>query len=820
MTAHARARLRQADRPPLNPRIATSGARDRSARRIPVAVAAVAVAVTGVALPVSSASAATVVSDGFTRTVTAGWGTSTSGQAYSYPYGTSKLSTDGDEGVATLGPGQVADAAMTGSGVLDVTSTVDIAVSALPASGNGVSAASYVRAGNGRSYRLTTRVAPAGKVVLAVERVDGSAAAVTSLSTAVAPVTVAAGTYLTVRFDVSGTSPVTLSGKAWVRGTAEPASLVSVQDSSAQRVTSPGGTGLWSYVSGSSQPATVRFDNYAVSTTGATVSTSSTTSTPSTAGSAPVGSTSYAVPSGAVVVSPSGSDSASGTLAAPVRTVARATAIARSGGTIVLRGGSYHESVMLPREKVLTVQSYPGEAAWLDGSSVVSGFTRSGNAWVRSGWAVSFDRSPTYARGAPDSTTPAYQWINPSYPYAAWPDQVWMDGMPLTQVGSAGAVTAGKFYVDYAADKLYVGTDPTGKTVRASDLVVGMTVLGNGSVVRGIGIRRFAPSVPDMGTLRLFGPNIRVENVEVSDNANGGVTVNASGVTLDRVSSLRNGQVGFHAHRSDNLTATSVRAEYNNRERFNPAPAAAGWKLTTSRNVSVRNSAFANNYASGIWFDESVYNVSVTGSNMLNNSRHGLVFELSAKATAVNNVISGNLETSLLVLDSSQVALWNNSVRGGQLPVRIADGPRTASTYADVTGVMKDVELKNNVVGEIRQGDNWCGVVCFLDDRRISTATQMNGRFDGNVYHRSTTSLPGTLLRWAGGSAPADYKTLAGFRSATGQEGSGGEVAAATSPIRSNGTYTGAVAAGVAVPATVASALGVATGAKLVGPVR
>jgi parallel beta-helix repeat protein len=768
-----------------------------------------------------------VVSDGFTRTVTAGWGTSSSGHAYAYPYGTTRLSADGDEGVATLAPGQVAEATVGGAGVLDATSTVDLAVSALPSSGNGVSAATYVRAGSGRAYRLTTRVAPAGKAVLALERVDGSAGAVTTLATAVAPVTVSASRYLTARLDVSGTSPVSLAGKVWVRGTAEPATLVSAQDSSAQRIGTAGGAGLWAYVSGGSQQTTVRFDNYAVSTAATTPTTPpgtpttpTTPTTPSTAGSAVVGSTSYPVPAGAVVVSPSGSDSAAGTLSAPVRSVTRAAALARSGSTIVLRGGTYHESVMLPKEKTLTVQSYPGEAAWLDGSSVVTGFTKSGNAWVKSGWTASFDRSPTYARGAPDSTTPAYQWINPAHPYAAWPDQVWVDGTALTQVGSAGAVTAGTFYVDYAADKLYVGTDPTGRTVRASDLVVGMTVLGNGSVVRGIGIRRFAPSVPDMGTLRLFGPNIRVENVQVTDNANGGVTVNASGVTLDRVDSLRNGQVGFHGHRSDNLTATSVRSEYNNRELFNPAPAAAGWKVTSSRTVTVKNSLFANNYASGIWFDESVYNVTVTGGTMVNNTRHGLVFELSAKSTAVNNVISGNLETGLLVLDSSQVSLWNNSVRGGLLPVRIADGTRTASTYADVTGVMKDVELKNNVVGEIRRGDNWCGVACFLDDRRISTAAQMNGRFDGNVYQRPSTSVPTTLLRWAGGSAPQDYKTLAAFRSATRQEASGAEVTSTTSVIRSNGTYTGAAAAGVAVPATVAAALGVASGTKLVGPVR
>ena len=46
-----------------------------------------------------------------------------------------------------------------------------------------------------------------------------------------------------------------------------------------------------------------------------------------------------------VVVATNGSDTAAGTLAAPLATVTRALAIAPSGGTIVLRGGTYHEAV-------------------------------------------------------------------------------------------------------------------------------------------------------------------------------------------------------------------------------------------------------------------------------------------------------------------------------------------------------------------------------------------------------------------------------------------------------------------------------------------
>ena len=53
---------------------------------------------------------------------------------------------------------------------------------------------------------------------------------------------------------------------------------------------------------------------------------------------------------------------------------------------------------------------------------------------------------------------------------AAHPDQIFIDGAPVAQVATRAQVGPGKFYVDYATDELVLGSDPTGKQVRASDL--------------------------------------------------------------------------------------------------------------------------------------------------------------------------------------------------------------------------------------------------------------------------------------------------------------------------------------------------------------
>src|SRR4051794_7405483 len=58
--------------------------------------------------------------------------------------------------------------------------------------------------------------------------------------------------------------------------------------------------------------------------------------------------TNYTPPSGAKYVATSGSDtSGNGSLSNPWRTIAKAIASTPTGGTIVIRGGSYHESVQI-----------------------------------------------------------------------------------------------------------------------------------------------------------------------------------------------------------------------------------------------------------------------------------------------------------------------------------------------------------------------------------------------------------------------------------------------------------------------------------------
>lgn len=489
-----------------------------------------------------------------------------------------------------------------------------------------------------------------------------------------------------------------------------------------------------------------------------------------------LGTGSYPAPAGAIYVSTKGSNSASGTAARPLRTISAAVRRARAGDTIVVHGGTYHESVTIDGARGITIQPAQRAKVWLDGSRVVSGFQRSGDAWVRTGWRVRFNHSPTYTWGEPDNTEENWTFVNPAYPMAAHPDQVWINGKRQLQVNSRDKVRRGRFYVDEAADRLYLGSDPTGRQVRASDIAKGISIRAADTVIRGIGVRRFAPSVPHMGAVTVEAPGVRLGNVVIRNTATTGLHVMRSNVVLNRVSLTRNGMLGMTATESDHLRMTRVRATYNNLERFNAAPAAGGAKLGRAVDMRVRSSQFSHNLATGLWFDESSWDVDVIDTRMEDNTGHGLSLEISGKAVVADNVIADNGRHGVKINDTNGVHLWNNTFRGNVRPINIVQDSRdvnSGGSYRNydlpLTFRSENITVRNNIIAEPNVAGN-C-MLCVEDYTGRWTGAEMKVSTLGNVYQRRDRQSPTWAVVWSRGSDnPHIFQTIVAFREATGQE--------------------------------------------------
>ncbi|SDP49508.1 parallel beta-helix repeat (two copies) [Pedococcus dokdonensis] len=563
--------------------------------------------------------------------------------------------------------------------------------------------------------------------------------------------------------------------------------------------------------------------------------TSAAAATPSrladTSGALAVGSAGYAVPAGAIFVSTAGSDSYTGTQTKPVRTVARAIALAASGGTVVLRKGTYHETVTVTKK--VTIQNYPKEAAWLDGSVSVSGWVKDGNAWRHDKWTPRFDASVGFTKGDRDGTSPGWQYVNPAYPMAAHPDQLFRSGVQQRQVASRSAVGAGKFFLDTATSKLYLGSDPAGRSIRGTTLAKAMSIRAAGTVVRGIGIKNYAPSIWHIGAVTVESPSVRIENVVIQDTATIGLGIIASDAIVNRTSVVRAGLLGVHAATADRLQVLRSRLDGNNWERFNSAPVSGGIKVGRSRGVLVKDSSVSKNLGHGYWSDVSVYDTKLVNSNFNQNSATGVFLEISARGTVVNNLIYGNGAEGIKVNNTSTVLIYNNTVLRNARPINIVQDSRTKAntSYGDDTRYPNDPEmtwlvgpvtLRNNVIG--LPNDNTNCVLCVEDYTHQRTAAQMGVTSNGNVFNRDNTSDPNWLTVWSRGTTnvnPAVYSSLAAHRSGTGQDKTSvaynGSYAVTSTGHLSGTTQAQAGSIATGLPSSLATLTGESPGEKWLG---
>jgi parallel beta-helix repeat protein len=812
------------------------------------------------------AQSAVIGYDSYNRAVPSGLGSAEIGGAYSVSDAAVTAVNGGDAGLS-LSPGKSLLATLPDVSGADVRSRISLVLDPLPKSGNGVYLSLVLRAKAGGMYLAKAHITPTGAVGLSFSRLSSSGEQFLGGERAIAQ-KLTAGATLTFEAEAIGSSTVSLHSHAWVGSgttatTASQTWAAQATDAQSTNRADAGSVGFLGYLSRSSAALTIwltefsawRLDTLPSSpppaptssssassatpspTTPSSTSSAPTTSMPSTpsatptssattspappvaagtAGSAPIGSTSYSIPAGALYVAPNGSDSGSGTLTYPLRTIGRAVELAPGGGTIVLRAGTYHERVEIPATKPVTIESATHEAVWLDGSSAVQGWTHSGSTWVHAGWTAQFDSTPSYTSTVP--TGPNWGFVDPAFPMAAHPDQVWVDGAALKQVGSASAVTAGTFYVDYTNDRLIIGTDPSNHAVRASDIGIAMTVNAPGSIVRGIGIRRYATAVHDMGAVRLTAANIRVENVAVTDMATTGLSALNSGIVINHVTYQRNGMLGMHANEADALVVSNVLSEDNNTEHFNQSPVAGGLKFSRTRGVTVADSVIRDNLASGLWLDESVSNATVIGNTIQDNGGNGFFFEISAVATVADNTIVGNSGDGMKINNSNQVRAWNNEISGNGRNIELVQDSRDANDPSTpghdprrpipdptMTWQLGDVQIMNSILGTGPQYH-----VYIRDYTNTRSASQMRISIDGNLFDRSDKSGDAEVV-WQATPTTLSMITTVTQLAATGAGSHNGETTSAT-------TVTSTAAVPQPIPADIAALIGQPSGARNVGP--
>lgn len=541
------------------------------------------------------------------------------------------------------------------------------------------------------------------------------------------------------------------------------------------------------------------------------------------ASGATIPDTDYAIPTGAIFMSTTGSDSNAGTQSAPVKTLNKAVSLVPSGGTIVVRGGtnaspaiyrdwyySYNSNLRTDTfgviSKPVTIQAYPHEKAWFDGTDVepTANWTSDGAGH----WYMNWD-TPSFCGTLPSATTSNYYgtsltsqnigatgnttngpcvWrdssLDPSNPMAGDPQMVFIDGTYVHEVSSLSAATSGNFYYDWTNKRIYIATDPSGHTVELAARPMAMQLNGTDSKVLGLGFRRYATHVytNNPGAIYVGAQGETFANDVFTKNAGTAMQLaKARDATINRSIFAFNGGTGIFggsdggAGGLDNTVIENSVFNNNNTELFwtscSYSCAAAGIKLAYMDGFTIKDNIIENNLkeALGVWCDVACRGGVYVYNDVHNNGNAGIFYEISDTGIIASNLSYNNGGPGIR-LGSANTKIFNNTLvnNGGEDvwvydDYRSPDHPDTANTGATHVGPdTVGTQYANNVVASSGTINSYTGT---RTDYTNTQPSQFFDLLDYNAYWRSSSSSQ-VFTHWADASATTDFTSVSSFTAA------------------------------------------------------
>jgi len=373
-------------------------------------------------------------------------------------------------------------------------------------------------------------------------------------------------------------------------------------------------------------------------------------------------------------------------VSSPFATLAKAVSATSSGGTVVLRGGTYHQGG-ITISKPLTVIAYPGETPTFTGASDLSG------GWSTDGSLSyhSYTPMPVTDGSGISFTTCANQAASCLGKY---PDQVWLGGSQLQQVGSEAAVTSGTFWVDSTNNRIYLTTtDVNQGTVAASDLRTFASVSGANVTLKGFRLIRYSNTASDYGVLNFNGTadNSLMEDMYISDSAFIAANYGHNDADLNEGSTVRDSTIrysnwmGISANNTTSFTLDHDDINHMNQfNEFTTSPQSGALKASRAWYTKVVNSKITDNQSQGVWLDQSNYQTQIANDDFEGNTGSALFFEISDYLYAANNYFSNN-NRAIKTAGSSDLYLVNNTVVGGADPLVVAVDSRSVAGCSDAS---------------------------------------------------------------------------------------------------------------------------------------
>lgn len=408
-------------------------------------------------------------------------------------------------------------------------------------------------------------------------------------------------------------------------------------------------------------------------------------------------------------IDPAGSDAAACTIGAPCLTFSRAQAVASSGDSIVVRGGTYTTegstctsssctawNAETTISKSLTIVAYPGETPVFDGVSTTinkASFSTTEGIYK---YAAYNDRPCTDGSGitfCPGQTGEGQNLTGGSGTAGAQVDAAWVNGAEIRQRMTKAAVTGGDFYVDPTNNRMYMlATDVTAATtIEVSNLGDWLNITAANVAIKGLTVRRYSNTGSRDAPLdvQATADNFTLEDFDLEEAAM--LSIKFVGDDSDLLLSPTLTRITIHGSNWMGIAATYVKdyvwagLKITNLDRWNEftdSPQSGGIKTGRNYNAVITDSNISDNSSPGIWADQTNYKMVVNHLTAKNNNSSGacFFFEISDMLWLLNSDIKCTSKNAVKLSGSSGLVLVNNTIVGGTDALGVyADGRSNTS---------------------------------------------------------------------------------------------------------------------------------------------
>jgi Right handed beta helix region len=421
--------------------------------------------------------------------------------------------------------------------------------------------------------------------------------------------------------------------------------------------------------------------------------------------------------------------------AEPGASIQAAVDRAGEGAAFCLKNGVHRIQAIRPKRG----QSFHGEGqAVLNGSRLLTAFSREGAYWVASGQEQRGRKHGECAKAVPACNLP---------------EGLFIDDIPLAQVLTKEGVEAGRFYFDHAGGRIYFADDPTGRKIEATVAAFAFESMASSVLIRNVIIEKYA-SVAQKGAIQAQDAvGWVVENCEVRLNSGAGIAA-GTGSRIRGCNIHHNGQIGVTGAGRD------VLVEYNqiwanNIRGFSSGWEAGGVKLALADGVVFRGNHVRDNFGPGLWCDINCRNVLYESNVVERNHSDGIFHEISFNAVIRNNVVRHNgiankrwfWGDDILIAASQDVEVYGNTltVSPGSCGIVLIDQSRPFEGGYGRTEGGGNYKTRNNKIHDNEM--TFEGAACAggasdakPGDDNFTIITDGNNLFDGNVYRVPRTS--------------------------------------------------------------------------------